>query len=202
MPSRSKGAFALLHALYARVMSLARHPRAGVWLGIVSFAESSVFPIPPDAMLVPMALARPDQAWRLATICTVCSVAGGVLGYALGLFLFEMLAQPILAAYGYADALLRFEDWFQRWGAAVILVKGLTPIPYKIVTIAAGAAKMDFAVFLATSLVTRAARFFLLAALIRRFGPGVKDFIEKRLVLVTSAAAAMIVLGFLALRYV
>jgi membrane protein YqaA with SNARE-associated domain len=192
----------LLHALYARVMNLAQHPRAGFWLGVVSFAESSVFPIPPDAMLIPMALARPDQAWRLATICTVCSVLGGILGYVLGYFLFEMLAQPILSAYGYADALTRFEDWFQRWGAAVILVKGLTPIPYKIVTIAAGAAKMDFAVFLATSLVTRAARFFLLAALIRRFGPGVKDFIERRLVLVTSGAAVLIVLGFLALKFV
>jgi len=108
----------------------------------------------------------------------------------------------VLRAYGYGDALARFEDWFQRWGAAVILVKGLTPIPYKIVTIAAGAAKMDFATFLVTSMVTRAARFFLLAALIRRFGPGVRDFIERRLVLVTSATAAALVLGFLALRYI
>jgi membrane protein YqaA with SNARE-associated domain len=192
----------LLHALYARVMSLAQHPRARFWLGTVSFAESSVFPIPPDAMLIPMALARPDQAWRLAAICTVTSVLGGVVGYAIGYFLFEVVAQPILATYGYADALIRFEDWFQRWGAAVILIKGLTPIPYKIVTIAAGAAKMDFATFLATSLVTRAARFFLLAALIRRFGPGVRDFIERRLVLVTSAAAALVVLGFLALKLI
>jgi membrane protein YqaA with SNARE-associated domain len=193
---------AVLHALYARVMDLARHKRAGFWLGAVSFAESSFFPIPPDAMLVPMALARPDQAWRLAAICTVTSVAGGVLGYVLGYFLFEAIAQPVLSAYGHADALAKFEDWFQRWGAAVILVKGLTPIPYKIVTIAAGAAKMDFALFLLTSAVTRGARFFLLAALIRRFGPGVRDFIERRLVLVTSAVAALLVLGVLALRYI
>ncbi len=192
----------MLHALYNRVMLLAQHPRARFWLGTVSFAESSVFPIPPDAMLVPMALARPDQAWRLAAICTVTSVLGGILGYAIGYLLFEAIAQPILTAYGHADALARFEDWFQRWGAAVILIKGLTPIPYKIVTIAAGAAKMDFAVFLATSLVTRAARFFLLAALIRRYGPAVRDFIEKRLMLVTTTVAVMIVLGFLALRYV
>jgi membrane protein YqaA with SNARE-associated domain len=192
----------LLHALYARVMLLAQHPRARFWLGAVSFAESSVFPIPPDAMLVPMALARPDQAWRLATICTVTSVVGGILGYAIGYFLFEAIAQPILTAYGHADALARFEDWFQRWGAAVILIKGLTPIPYKIVTIAAGAAKMDFAVFLVTSLVTRAARFFLLAALIRYYGPAVREFIERRLMLVTTTAAVMLVLGFLALRYV
>jgi len=191
----------LLHALYGRVLSLAAHPRARTWLGIVSFAESSVFPIPPDAMLIPMALARPDWAWRLALIATVASVLGGVLGYLIGLFLFDALAGPILSAYGYADAMLRFEEWFRRWGAAVVLIKGLTPIPYKVVTIAAGAAKMDFAVFLLTSIVTRAARFFLLAALIRRFGPGIREFIEGRLVLVTSAAAAAIVLGFVALRY-
>jgi membrane protein YqaA with SNARE-associated domain len=191
----------VLHALYGRVLSLAGHPRARVWLGIVSFAESSVFPVPPDAMLVPMALARPDQAWRLATICTITSVLGGVLGYALGYYLFEAVAAPVLAAYGHANALVMFEEWFQRWGAAVILVKGLTPIPYKIVTIAAGAAKMDFWVFLLTSIVTRGARFFLLAALIRRFGPSVKDFIERRLVLVTSSAAAAVILGFVALRY-
>lgn len=192
----------MLHALYARVMRLAQHPRATVWLGAVSFAESSVFPIPPDAMLIPMALARPDQAWRLATICTVASVLGGILGYSLGYFLFEAIAEPVLAAYGHADALARFESWFQRWGAAVILVKGLTPIPFKLVTIAAGAAKMDFATFLLTSAVTRGARFFLLAALIRRFGPGVRDFIERRLVLVTSAAALLLVLGIVALRYI
>jgi membrane protein YqaA with SNARE-associated domain len=192
----------LLHALYARVMNLAGHPRARFWLGAVSFAESSVFPIPPDAMLVPMALARPDMAWRLATICTVTSVLGGVLGYAIGYYLFEALAEPVLTAYGHARALVQFEEWFQRWGAAVILVKGLTPIPYKIVTIAAGAAKMDFATFVATSVVTRGARFFLLAALIRRYGPGVREFIEKRLVLVTTAVAAALILGILALKLI
>ncbi len=192
----------MLHALYAKVMLLAQHHRARFWLGAVSFAESSIFPIPPDAMLVPMALVRPDQAWRLAAICTIASVLGGVLGYAIGYFLFEAIAQPVLAAYGHADALARFEEWFRRWGAAVILIKGLTPIPYKIVTIAAGAAKMDFGTFLLTSLVTRAARFFLLAALIRHFGPPVRDFIEKRLMLVTTSVAAAIVLGVLALRYI
>jgi membrane protein YqaA with SNARE-associated domain len=153
-------------------------------------------------MLVPMALARPDQAWRLATICTITSVLGGVLGYVIGYYLFEAVAMPVLSAYGHADALARFEDWFQRWGAAVILVKGLTPIPFKIVTIAAGAAKMDFLIFILTAVVTRGARFFLLAWLIRRFGPSVREFIEKRLTLVTTGAAALIVLGFLALRYV
>ncbi len=191
----------MLHALYARVMTLAQHPRAATWLGLVSFAESSFFPIPPDAMLVPMMLARPDAAWRLAAICTITSVLGGILGYFIGYFLFEAIAQPVLAAYGHADALSRFETWFQQWGAAVILVKGLTPIPFKIVTIAAGAAKMDFFLFVLTSAVTRGARFFLLAALIRRFGPGVREFIEKRLILVTTTCAVLLILGFAALRY-
>ncbi len=191
----------MIERLYARTLALAGHRHASGWLAGVSFAESSVFPIPPDALLVPMALARPDRAWRLAWICTVASVLGGALGYAIGFFLFEALAMPVLSAYGYADALTRFEEWFQRWGAAVVLIKGLTPIPYKIVTIAAGAAKMDFGVFMLTSLVSRGMRFFLLAFLIRRFGPAVRAFIEQRLMLVTTTAAAALVLGFVALRY-
>ena len=191
----------MLRALYDRVLALSAHPRAPRWLAVVSFAESSVFPIPPDAMLIPMCLARPDRAWRYAAICTIASVLGGIAGYAIGLWLFEALAEPVLRAYGHADALLRFEGWFQQWGTMVILIKGLTPIPYKIVTIAAGAAKFDFAIFVAASVATRGARFFLLAWLIRQFGPPVREFIERRLTLVTSGAAAGIVLGFVALRF-
>jgi membrane protein YqaA with SNARE-associated domain len=191
----------MLRALYDRVLALSAHRRAPSWLAAVSFAESSVFPIPPDAMLIPMCLARPDRAWRYAAICTIASVLGGIAGYAIGFWLFEALAEPVLRAYGHADALLRFESWYAQWGAMVILIKGLTPIPYKIVTIASGAAKFDFLVFLAASIVTRGARFFLLAALIRRFGAPIRDFIERRLTLVTTGAAAGIVLGFVALRY-
>ena len=190
----------MLRALYDRVLALAAHRRAPAWLAGVSFAESSVFPIPPDAMLVPMCLARPDRAWRYAAICTIASVLGGVLGYAIGFWLFDALAMPVLRSYGYADALARFEAWYAQWGVWVILIKGLTPIPYKIVTIASGAAKFDFLLFLAASIVTRGARFFLLAALLRRFGPPIRDFIEQRLTLVTSVAAAGIVGGFLALK--
>ena len=125
----------MLRALYDQVLALSAHPRAPRWLAAVSFAESSVFPIPPDAMLIPMCLARPDRAWRYAAICTIASVLGGIAGYAIGLWLFEALAEPVLRAYGHADALLRFEGWFQQWGTMVILIKGLTPIPYKLVTI-------------------------------------------------------------------
>ena len=191
----------MLRALYDYVLRLSAHPRAPAWLAGVSFAESSVFPIPPDAMLIPMCLARPDRAYRYALICTIASVLGGVLGYVIGYFLFEAVAAPVLRTYGYADALVRFQEWYDRWGVLVILVKGLTPIPYKIVTIASGAASFDFLVFLVASIVTRGARFFLLAALIRRFGAPIQGFIERRLTLVTSAAAAAVVLGFVALRY-
>ncbi|WP_149538599.1 YqaA family protein [Siccirubricoccus phaeus] len=192
----------MLRRLYDLVLRLAGHPRAPSWLAVVSFAESSVFPIPPDAMLIPMCLAKPDRAYRYALICTIASVLGGILGYAIGYFLFEALAEPVLRAYGHADALIRFQGWYDRWGALVILIKGLTPIPYKIVTIASGAALFSFPIFLAASIVTRGARFFLLAWLLRRFGPPIQGFIEQRLTLVTTAAAAGIVLGFLALRYV
>jgi membrane protein YqaA with SNARE-associated domain len=190
----------MLRALYDRVLALAAHRRAPAYLAAVSFAESSVFPIPPDAMLIPMCIARPERAYRYAAVCTAASVLGGVLGYLIGLYLFEALAEPVLRAYGHADALARFQGWYDRWGALVILIKGLTPIPYKIVTIASGAAHFSFAVFLAASVATRGARFFLLAFLLRRFGPPVRDFIERRLTLVTTGAAAGIVLGFVALR--
>jgi membrane protein YqaA with SNARE-associated domain len=190
----------MLRDLYNRVLALAAHPRAPTWLGVVSFAESSFFPIPPDAMLVPMCLARPDRALRYAAICTIASVLGGVLGYAIGFWLFDALAMPVLRTYGYADALARFTAWYDQWGVWVILIKGLTPIPYKIVTIASGAAHFDFMTFLLASVVTRGARFFILALLLRRFGEPIRGFIEKRLTLITTVAAAGIVGGFLVLK--
>ncbi len=191
----------MIQRLYRRVLTLAAAPHAPWWLAAVAFAESSFFPVPPDALLVPMALARPGRAWRLAAICTAASVAGGALGYLIGYALFDQLALPLLRAYHYESAFTRFQATYARWGLWVILVKGLTPIPYKIVTIASGAARFDFPLFMAASLLTRGVRFFLLAALLRRFGEPVRDFIERRLALVTTAIAAGIVGGFLALRF-
>ena len=192
----------MLQRLYRRVIALSAHPYAPLWLAIISFAESSFFPIPPDALLIPMALSRPPAAWRLATICTLASVAGGALGYAIGFYVFNELAQPLLQFYHYDAAFARFQATYAEYGLWVILVKGLTPIPYKIVTIASGAAHFDFAVFMAASLLTRGARFFLVAALLRRFGDPVRDFIERRLTLVTTVLAASIIGGFVILRYV
>lgn len=191
----------MLHRLYQRVLALAASRNAPWWLAAVSFAESSFFPIPPDALLIPMALARPGLAWRFAAICTAASVAGGALGYLIGYALFNQIAAPLLHAYGYDAAFARFQQTYAEWGLWVILIKGLTPIPYKIVTIASGAAKFNFALFMAASLVTRGARFFLVALLLRYFGDPVRDFIERRLTLVTSAFAAALLGGFLAFRF-
>ena len=162
--------------------------------------REQLFPIPPDALLIPMVLARPDRAWRLALVCTLASVAGGALGYLIGYAVFDQLARPLIDFYGYGQKFAAFQDLYARWGLWVILIKGMTPIPYKIVTIASGAAHFDFAVFMAASLVTRGARFFLVAGLLRVFGTPMRDFIERRLTLVTSAAAVGVVGGFLVLR--
>ncbi len=191
----------MLTRFYHWVLALAASPRASWWLAAVAFAESSFFPVPPDALLIPMVIARPERAFRLAAICTVGSVAGGALGYLIGYELFDVLARPLLDAYHYQDAFARFQATYATYGLWVILIKGLTPIPYKIVTIASGAAHFDFAVFMVASIVTRGARFFLVAALLRQFGTPVRDFIERRLTLVTTVAAAAVVGGFLALRF-
>ncbi len=191
----------MLRRLYTRVMALAASPNAAWWLALIAFAESSFFPIPPDALLVPMALARPRSAWKFAAICTAASVAGGALGYLIGFAVFDQVARPILNVYGYGAAYAAFQAKFQEYGLWIILIKGLTPIPYKIVTIAAGAARFDFWLFMMASVLTRGARFFLVATLLHFFGDPVREFIEQRLTLVTSALAAGVVGGFLALKF-
>ncbi len=192
----------MLRSLYDRVIALAASRSAPIWLAVVAFAESSFFPIPPDVLLVPMALARPERAYRFALICTIASVVGGMLGYLIGYGLYEAVALPLIHFYhleAKADALVA---QFQQYGLYVILVKGLTPIPYKLVTIASGMAHFDFALFVAASVVTRGVRFFLEAAALRYFGDSARVFIEKRLGLVTTAFLVTLVLGVLAVRYI
>lgn len=192
----------MLHRLYMRTLALAGSPRAPLWLATVAFFEASLFPIPPDALLIPMTLARPDRAWRFATLCMLGSVVGGALGYAIGYFVFNQLMDLPLAHVLFGpDPLGSFRAWYARWGLAVILIKGLTPLPYKLVTIASGAAKFNFLVFMAASIVTRGGRFFLVAGLLRLFGTPVRDFIERRLTLVTSLLAIGIIGGILAVRF-
>jgi membrane protein YqaA with SNARE-associated domain len=191
----------MLRRLYVRTLALAASPRAPWWLAVIAFAESSFFPIPPDVLLLLMGLSRPRRAWLFAAICTVASVAGGALGYAIGYFLFDQLMRTSIAhvLFG-ADPLGAFRVWYAQWGLYVILIKGLTPIPYKVVTIASGAAHFDFWIFMAASVVTRGARFFAVAALLRFFGAAARDFIERWLTLATTLLAAGVVVGVLAVR--
>jgi Predicted membrane protein len=188
--------------MYDWVMRLSRHRHANRYMAAVSFAESSFFPIPPDVMLVPMMLARRDQVWLIATICTIASVAGGILGYAIGSLLYDTVGQWLIHTYGLEAAAIRFHEGFEKWGAAVILVKGLTPIPFKLVTILSGVAKFNFGIFVLASVITRGARFFLIAALVSRFGAPIQDFIEKRLTLVATGFLVVLVAGFAAVTLV
>ena len=170
-------------------------------MALISFAESSFLPLPPDFLLVPMTLARPRQAWLIAAVCTITSVVGGYVGYAIGFFLFDAIGRPLLEFYHAMDKYEAFKSAFAEWGAWIIVIKGLTPIPFKLVTIASGAARFDLVAFTLASLVSRSLRFFLIAALLWRFGDPIRDFIERRLMLVTSLAAAALVGGFVVLRY-
>jgi membrane protein YqaA with SNARE-associated domain len=192
---------AMLRQLYDRVIALSGRPSAPYWLFCIAFAEASFFPLPPDALLIPMALATPRRALWLAALATAGSVLGGALGYLIGYVLFTKLALPIIDFYHYHAAFVAFQQKFAQYGVWIILIKGLTPIPYKIVTIAAGAAAFNFPVFMAASLVTRGGRFFLEAVLLRRFGPPAQAFIERRLGLVTGLFAVLLVAGFLVLKY-
>lgn len=170
----------MLRKLYDWVFSLARSKHATPALAVVSFAESSVFPIPPDVMLAPMILARPDRAYFYAGVCTIASVLGGILGYCIGYFLTDV-GLTLLRLVGHSEGLAEFTHWFEQWGLAVILIKGLTPIPYKLVTIAAGLAHFSFPVFVAASVATRGGRFFIEAWILKRWGPSMLAMVEKRL---------------------
>jgi membrane protein YqaA with SNARE-associated domain len=191
----------MLRSLYDWCIGAAGKPHA-IWiLGAVSFVESSFFPVPPDIMLVPMALARPDRAWRYAAICTLTSVAGGMFGYLIGALLYDSVGQWIVRAWGYGDKIEAIRQAFADYGAWIILGKGVTPIPYKIVTIASGFAGYNFVWFVALSLLTRGVRFFAEAFLLKRYGPRARVIIEKRLGFWVSISALVLVGGIVAALY-
>ena len=192
----------MLRRLYDSLIRLAEHPKALWALGGVSFAESSFFPIPPDIMLIPMVLAHRAKAWLIAGVCTIASVAGGFLGYAIGYFLFETAGKWVLDFYNLQNAFATYQHQFNEWGLWVILIKGLTPIPYKLVTIASGAAHFDLLTFGLASLVTRGARFYLVAALLYFVGEPLRTFVEKHLTLVTTAFVLIVIGGFVAVAYI
>ena len=190
-----------MRRLYDWVIRLAGSPAAIPAMGVIAFAESSFFPIPPDVMLVPMVLANPRKAFTIATVYTVGSVLGGLLGYAIGFYFFETLGAWVVKAYGLQSGLDKFRQGFAEYGTWIILIKGLTPIPNKLVTIASGAAHFDLFTFVWASIVTRGIRFFAVSALLWKFGEPIRAFIEKRLTLVTWLFLIALVGGFVAFRY-
>jgi len=192
----------MIRSLYSWVLARAGSPFAMAWLALVAFAESSFFPIPPDALLVPMAVARPQRAFLYAGVCTLASVIGGCLGYYIGAELLEHVAMPLLRFYHAEHALGDFQALYARYGVWVILVKGVTLIPYKLVTIASGAAHFNFRVFVLASIATRGARFFLEAVLLRRYGPSVQAFLDRRLTEVTIGLVAGVIITVILARYI
>ena len=191
----------MLRRLYDWTLSLSARPSAPYALAAVSFAESSFFPVPPDVMLVPMILARPDRAWFYATVCTAASVVGGILGYLIGYLLYDSLGAWLFQIYGLTEGADAFRHSYAEYGHWIILLKGLTPIPYKLVTITSGFAGYNLAWFVMLSVLTRGARFFIVALLMSSFGPAIKPVIERHFNVVAFVSVAAIVGGFVAFRY-
>jgi membrane protein YqaA with SNARE-associated domain len=191
----------MLKRLYDWTLALAAHRHATAALAAVSFAESSFFPIPPDVMLVPMVLARRARAFTIAAVCTVSSVLGGIAGYAIGYFLFETVGRRVLDFYGYADAFARFQGQYNEWGLLIVFAAGLTPLPYKVFTIASGVTGFGLVPFIVGSVLSRGLRFFVEAALLWRFGAPIKAFVEQNLQVVATVFVVTLVAGFLALKF-
>ena len=191
----------MIKRLYEWMMSLAGDRRAPTALFWVSFAESSFFPIPPDVMLVPMVLKDRNKAFRYAALATLASVIGGVAGYAIGYFLLESIGKPVINFYGFAERFDQAAAWFNEWGVPILIIKGMTPIPYKLLTITAGAVHMNLVAFMGASVIARAMRFFLVAGLLYWFGPPIRDFIERRLTLVTTVGVILLVGGFVVVKF-
>jgi membrane protein YqaA with SNARE-associated domain len=192
----------MIRRLYEWTLRSAETPHALLALIAVSFAESSFFPIPPDILLIPMVLAQRKRAFILAAYCTAASVAGGILGYAIGSLLYESVGKWIINLYGYANGVETFRQTYAEWGAWIILIKGLTPIPYKLVTIASGFSGYNFGLFVLLSIITRGLRFCIFAGLLAYYGEPIRDFMEKRLEAVMLGLAAIIVSGFVIVKYV
>lgn len=192
----------MLRKLYDWMMSLAATRHAERALAAVSFIESSVFPIPPDVLLIPMVLAERARWLRYAALCTISSILGALLGYAIGAFLYETVGQPILAFYGQQHAFEQIAAWYNTWGGWGVLFAAVTPFPYKVLTIFSGATGLNLSVFVAVSIVGRGLRFFLVAFLLYRYGPPIRTFIEKNLGLLFTLFMFLLIGGFVAVRYV
>ena len=192
----------MLRRLYDWTMDLAGHRHAEAALAGVSFIESSVFPIPPDILMIPMVLAEREKAFRIAFVCTAASVLGGLLGYAIGLFLFEEIGKPVLELYGYGPKFAEFQGKYNDWGAWAVFIAGVTPFPYKVITILSGVTALDIFIFTVASVAARGLRFFIVAGLLWHFGEPIRDFIEKRLALLFGLFCVLLVGGFAAAKFI
>lgn len=192
---------ALVKATYDYMLNLASRRNAMYFLFAVAFIESSFFPIPPDVMLIPMVLAAPAKAWRIAGIATAASVLGGAFGYAIGVFFFDLIARPILTFYGYMQQFDVFKDYYHEWGAWIVFGAGITPFPYKVITIASGVVHLDFAVFMLASVVARGMRFYLVAWLLKKYGEPMKDYIEKNLGMLSVLFLLLLLGGFACIKF-
>lgn len=191
----------MLRRLYDWTMSLAGTRHAEKALFGVSFVESSFFPIPPDVLLIPMVIAKPANWMRLALICTVASVLGAFLGYAIGMFLYDLIGRPILAFYGKENAFEQVAEWYNVWGGWGVLFAAITPFPYKVLTIFSGATGLNFFIFTMVSIIGRAARFFLVAWLLGRYGEPIRIFIEKYLSLLFTLFMVLLIGGFYLVKF-
>lgn len=191
----------MLRRLYDWCIAAAGKPHAAWIMGMVSFAESSFFPAPPDVMLIPMSLARPDKAWFYATLCTLTSVAGGVLGYAIGALLYDSVGHWVIQLYGLGNKVEAFRESYAQWGALIILIKGVTPIPYKLITITSGFAGYNVFLFVLFSIIARGMRFYLVAFLLSRYGMQARAIIEERLTFWVTISAIVLVIGIIGALY-
>lgn len=189
----------MLSRLYQWMLAKAAHRHADRWLAVISFMESSFFPIPPDALLAPMCLARPERSFYYAFVCTAASVLGALLGYAIGFFLFDTIGEAILNLYGLSGQFASFAGSFNEQGWIIVFLAGFTPLPYKVITIAAGATAMPLYILVGASIISRAGRFFLVAALLWKFGAPMKRLIDRHFGLITTIGGVLLVGGFLAL---
>ncbi len=192
----------LVKKVYDYMIDLASRPNALCFLAIVAFAESSFFPIPPDIMLIPMVLAMPNKAWKIAGTATLASVVGGYFGYGIGMFLFDVVAQPILNFYGYMQQFDVFKGYYHQWGAWIVFGAGITPFPYKVITIASGAVHLDIFTFTIASVLARGMRFYLVAWLLKKYGAPMKDFIEKHLGILSVLFLVLLIGGFALVKYI
>ena len=191
----------MLRKLYDWTLNLAAHKHALLALALLSFIESSIFPIPPDILLIPMVLAIRDRAWLVAGVCTVASVIGGMMGYGIGFFMYEQIGKPILDFYHYSLKFSEFQVTYNQWGAWAVFFAGITPFPYKVITILSGMTGLSLPVFIIASIIARGMRFFIIAALLWKYGDAIRAFIERRLGMLFFLLVVLLFVGFVAVKF-